>query len=462
MQNSFTKEDTSRNQLSKTSIFVWTVWALMFLIALACVFIYGRNIPLAEDWHLVAPLTGNEPDILKWLFAQNNEHRIPLPKLVLWGLLKITHGDFRSGMILTIVCMALVAALLIKVFYKLRGNRNSYADAFFPILLLHLGNWENFYWSWEFTFVLATILLCILITVIVRYKKLMSINDAIIAGICMIFLPLCGANGLLYLLPVLPCLAVEGLLHFRLKEEGANKKAGFVLLAATVLTILFVINYIVGYERPSWYPPSPSILATLKTSVNFMSLGFGPAASKSWTISGACILILVISSAILLINTIAKSRGSELRRSVVLLVFLGGNIIFALAMGYGRATMVPLLGLPIRYVLLAVPTVIICFSAWQLYGSTNMRRIVQWGLFITMIILLLPNTKKGFFFRDWYVKNADTVLHDINQGVPQSQLISRHQEFLLHWDRNMLIRGMKQLKQSGMGPFKKMKEGSAF
>ena len=118
IKNSFTKGSvTSKFIFSKGPIiFVWTIWSIMFLVALACIFVYGRNIPLAEDWHLVAPLTGNEPDIVKWLFAQNNEHRIPLPKLVLLGLLKITHGDFRSGMVLTVICMALVAALLIKIF----------------------------------------------------------------------------------------------------------------------------------------------------------------------------------------------------------------------------------------------------------------------------------------------------------------------------------------------------------
>ena len=29
-------------------VFVWGVWAVMLLIALACIGIYGRNIPLAE------------------------------------------------------------------------------------------------------------------------------------------------------------------------------------------------------------------------------------------------------------------------------------------------------------------------------------------------------------------------------------------------------------------------------
>lgn len=75
-----------------------------------------------------------------------------------------------------------------------------------------------------------------------------------------------------------------------------------------------------------------------------------------------------------------------------------------------------------------------------------------------MFILILPNTRKGLVWRNWYVKGANAVLHDVKTGVPHSQLVGRHQKFLLHWDRDMLSDGMQQLKQAGMGPFKYMKE----
>ncbi|MEO6219168.1 MAG: hypothetical protein ABIO81_01985, partial [Ginsengibacter sp.] len=224
IKNPFVKGYVSKHFISNGSvIFVWCIWAIMFLIALACVFIYGRNIPLAEDWNMVAPLTGNELHFAKWLWAQNNEHRVPLPKIILLFLLKITNGDFRIGMILTVTCIGLLAAYLIRIFDKIRGGKTYYADAFFPILLLHIGNWENFYWSWEFTFVLSTILICILITVLISYKNSMNISEAIIAAICMVSLPLSGANGLLYLLPVIPWLAFEGYFHLR-KEFPTNRR----------------------------------------------------------------------------------------------------------------------------------------------------------------------------------------------------------------------------------------------
>ena len=460
IKNPFAKEYISSNFLLSKGpiIFVWTVWTIMLLVALVCVFMYGRNIPLTEDWHMVAPLTENEPHLVNWLWAQNNEHRIPLPKLILLFLLKITNGDFRVGMVLTVLAMGLLTAYLIKVFYNIRGGKTTYCDAFFPLLLLHLGNWENFFWSWQFTFVLSTILTCILIGIVIKYKSPMHIRGAIISSTFMVVLPLCGANGLLYLLPVIPWLAVEGYSHFSLKEPGANRWIGFILFCAIALTILIVIAYFIGYERPYWYPPSPGIIATLETSIKFMALGFGPIAEASWGLSGFLVVILIISTAGLLLFAILKSRGTEFRRAIGLLFFLGGNVIFALAMGYGRATMVQTIGLPMRYALLAVPTFIICYGSWQLYGVPVLRKIIQWGLFITMFVLIFHNTLKGLGWRNWYIRGADAVLHDIKIGVPHSKFVARHQKFLLHWNKQMLETRMKQLKQSRMGPFKYMRD----
>ncbi len=117
-------------------IFVWGMWLLMLVIALAHLFIYARNLPLEEDWQMVAAVTGEQHNMVKWLWQLNNEHRIPLPKLILLFLLKTTK-DFRSGMMLNILSAALLAAFFIRVMFNLRGNKTHFSDAFFPVALLH-------------------------------------------------------------------------------------------------------------------------------------------------------------------------------------------------------------------------------------------------------------------------------------------------------------------------------------
>jgi hypothetical protein len=443
-------------------IIVWAIWLVMLFFAAICIILYGRNIPIAEDWLMVKPLTGNEPNFIKWLWHQNNEHRIPLPKLIYLFFLKITNGDFRCGMFVNVFFIGLLTAILIKVFNHIRGGKTEYTDAFFPIIFLHIGNWPNLFWSWQIGFVLPTVLTCLLIMIIIQYSNLLSLRLAIVASICLISLPLCGANGLIYLLPLIPWLAYEGYLHVRGHEPGASRKVGYLLLAAILLTILIVIIYFIGYIRPWWNPPSPNLTATLKTGAKFLALAFGPSASISWHLSTAIVLILVITSTILLLFVIIKTKGRELQRAIGLLFFMGASLVFALAMGWGRAALVPTLGLPIRYVLLAIPTLVICYSTWELYGLPVMRNIVKWSLFLSMLVLFYNNTREGLSYRNYHVLGSDAVIQDIRQGVPHSELVKRHQNFLLHWDKQLLRSSMEQLKNAGMGPFKYMKRDTIY
>ena len=262
--------------------FVWGVWLLMLIIALSLVFIYGRNIPLEEDWNMVAGLTGNQGDMSTWLWDQNNEHRIPFPKFLLFLLLKATGGDFRSGMVLNILACAFTAFIFIKVMYKLRGGKMHYSDAFFPIAFLHIGNWENFYWSWQFTLILATLISCVFISIVIQYKKLLTLKQAVMVSVLMMLLPLSGANGLVYLLPVVPCVAYEGFLHLRGREPGASRLTGIILFGSILITALFIWFYFNDYYVPWWNPPNPGIKPTIKTVFKFISMGFGGPTIDNW------------------------------------------------------------------------------------------------------------------------------------------------------------------------------------
>src|SRR3990172_4597303 len=131
---------------------VWLVWALTLASILVSIARDGRNIPFEEDWLMVAPMTGHEPDLPRWLWSQNSEHRLPFPRLVNLVLLRAT-GDFRSTMVFDTLALGAVAAAMILVARSLRDGRTSVADAFFPLLLLHLGNWDNLVWGWQIQFV---------------------------------------------------------------------------------------------------------------------------------------------------------------------------------------------------------------------------------------------------------------------------------------------------------------------
>ena len=121
------------------ALFVWTIWALMVLAALVYVSVNGADVPFMDDWNMVPVLVKDEPVTFGWLWSEYNGHRLPLPKFVLLALYRLTSSDFRAGMYLNVLALGALAFVLIRTAGFLRG-RVSYADAFFPLALLHWGH----------------------------------------------------------------------------------------------------------------------------------------------------------------------------------------------------------------------------------------------------------------------------------------------------------------------------------
>ena len=441
-------------------VFVWSVWLVMLVIAFVSIAQYGRNIPLAEDWYFVQPLTGNEPDLAKWLWAQNNEHRIPLPRLILLVLLELAKGDFRVGMFFNSITLGVLAFSMILVARHLRGGRTSFADAFFPIALLHLGNWPNLVWSWQFTFVLPTALTCAVLLVIVIHQTLSTPSTAVVAGTCLVLLPLCGANGLLFVPLLALWLIYSGVLNwYSVKTKGGRQWISGFLIGSAVISLCLTALYFVGYEHPSWNPPSPGLGATLKATAKFLALSFGPVAARSWYLSVIAVVGFLLVSGGLAVLGVLRHKCLEKHRALGVLLFFGNIALFAIVMGWGRAGLIPTLGLPIRYVLFAVPALCTAFFVWELYGSPKLRTVAQMGLLVVMCLLLPFNMIEGLRWGDWYRKGMEAVEHDILAGTSHSILATRHRDFLIHWwTKDQLAAGMQMLKDTGIGPFVQMKE----
>ncbi len=113
----------------------------------------------------------------------------------------------------------------------------------------------------------------------------------------------------------------------------------------------------------------------MKTTIKFMALGFGPAGNSfSWSLFSIISLSLTFATSILLIKALFKFKEAEFRRCLAMFLFLLGSIVFALAIGWGRAPSVPFFGMPIRYVMLALPALMVCYFSWFLYGSQTLKQ----------------------------------------------------------------------------------------
>lgn len=444
-----TRPTAARPHAAAVRVAVWTVWALMLLVALGSIARWGRNVPLAEDWTLVAPLTGHEPSLTAWLWSQNNEHRVPLHRLVLLGLLKLTGGDFRAGMVANALVLAAVAAAMMRTAARLRGGWYRWTDLLFPVLFLHLGNWENLVWGWQLQFTLAAALTCTLLLVVLRDPGRVGTGTAAAAAGALLLFPLSGANGLIFALAMAP---------WALYAAWRGRRGA--LAAAVAVSVLLVGVYFVGYERPPWVPPNPGKHETVLTAAKFAAMALGSAVSTQFT---AAILAtaLLLAPALLVLIVFAvehwRAPGGERERPLGLLCFAGGTAVLTLAVGYGRAAYVPSIGLPSRYVLLAAPSLAAAYFIWELYGTAPLRRLMQTLLAATLVVLLPANTRAGFGWRDWYVGGMTAVERDLAAGVPRLELARRHHKFLLHWNEQLCASAMAWLRATGRGPFAKVR-----
>src|SRR5262249_9379395 len=175
--------------------FVRVIWVIMFAAALAFVGRYGSSLPHHDEYgHMVPLLTGQHDLSLRTLWQQHNEYRWPLPKLLLYLLLKLTGADFRSGMFACVIALGGLSGAMILAARRLRG-RTSYADALFPILFLHWGHYENMLMGCQICYVLPLCFACIILLIILHDRDGMTLKSSMLAGGCLVGLPLCGGSG---------------------------------------------------------------------------------------------------------------------------------------------------------------------------------------------------------------------------------------------------------------------------
>jgi hypothetical protein len=440
-----------RSAVWPSAIFVWLVWAMTLAGILWSIARYGRNIPFEEDWLMVAPMTGHEPDLPRWLWSQNSEHRLPLPRLVNLGLLRAT-GDFRSTMVFDTLALAGVAAAMILVARGLRHGRTSLADAFFPLVFLHLGNWDNLVWGWQIQFVLPTVLACVILLIIVARPALTTPGVIVAGTLALLGLPLSGANGLLFA-PTLASwfgyVAWEGRRGHRSGQAMAWAPAAAVLLTAMVIVVYFV-----GYEASPWNAASPSLGETLKTSVKFLALSAGPVAEKSWLLFGVVVSVILLISLVTL-AVARRIRDEERLRIVGLLAFFAAVVLMALAVGWGRAGREAETGyMPTRYVLLAAPGLCAVYFTLLLYGTKWVRRVAPTALAILMALVFPFNTRAGIERRNWFGTGLEAFERDMASGSSAALLARHHHAFMLHWDESLMVAGLHQLHDAGIGSFR--------
>lgn len=250
-----------RRFFSVAAAFVLGVWAAMTIAGLWFVGHYGRNCPYADEWVLVPWLCGRLPINRDWLFQLHSEHRIPLPRLILFCLYRSCHLNFLAGAYLNLLLLSAAALSLIGLAARRRGCR--WTDVVFPAVLLSWGHWENVLSGWQIQYVLPLALVAAYLMLTWQREKVGTARLTL-AGLCLIAVAACGANGLL-----LAAILGLSLVAISLRERNA---AGLLLSAAVVVVILLLRP---GPSGP-WQGPERTPAMLTKNVLGFLGAAFGP------------------------------------------------------------------------------------------------------------------------------------------------------------------------------------------
>jgi hypothetical protein len=292
---------------SRASLFVWGVWALMLLIGLAYVAKYAHNVPYWDDWDVFVPYwSGMKPLTLRSLWEQHNEHRLPLMKLLVIGLVKLTGFDFRAVFFFNVLALGGMAFAMIQIAKRLRGW-TSYADALFPVTLLHLGHFELFFWAINTQHILGAGLLLAVLYVIVRKGAHLTPRAALLAGVCLAMLPVSAGGPGVVCTPALSLWLGWASVTKWFSREIHAKRDSPVMLASALLAPIVLALYFVGWHSTNpdalWWPGN-----IVRVALQWLTLIIGPSAGSLWPYTALIVAILFPVSAGLLLVAMRRNR----------------------------------------------------------------------------------------------------------------------------------------------------------
>ncbi len=442
------------------SAFVWGVWTVT--VAVAMLLAYRSNrFPRSDDWSLISVLTGEQPVTLDWLWTPHVVHRIFLPKVAFVALYNSVLGyDFRAGVFLNVCILAALALAMVLAAKHLRGSV-SYSDAALPIALLNSGGGGGVLWSFQLQFVSSTALASIVLLVIVCRGSAMTQRSSLLAGSCLMLLPLWGLNGLMLVPALASWLAYAGIRHRRLRAREDATAA--IMLTFSIASILLCLTYFVGYPNRESQLWSPGLMATAKSTVAFLSAGFGR--SFSSFLDGLPWWRLTVPAAVIVTGVVVgvglARRPEDRSRGIGLLLFIVVVVSLAVAVGVGRGGR-PWGGLDAHYGTLALPVLCWMYFSWEIYGSRAASRLGHMCLFALMCGVFALSTSSALSWGGSLRQGAEAVEKDILAGIQPCELTQRHIRFFYFLDtvetRDAVATGLRTLHRVGAGPLRLLRD----
>lgn len=436
--------------------FVLVVWIAMTVAANVYVARYASPIPFMDDMELVDALLPDARVGWDYLWSQANEHRILLPRVVYLAGLRLTH-DFQFGMYFQVWAQAALALGLALYAGRLRG-RASFADAFFPLLLLHWGNAENFLLGMQITIAVPTVLASTFVALALRKSGAPGHGSAIAMVLCAFLLPLNGGFGLMQLPPLLVWM-IGAAWCLRRSEAAEQRATARVFAVGALATLALVAFYFVDFRFP---PPSTRTLdlpSVVRTAVQFLSLNLGPVAER-WRIL-APVTVLGFAALALLFALSAWRTRAERGRVAAVLAGLAAAGCIAFAIGISRGPSGYSAGLANRYVILPAPFWITSFLALCVFGPRRIAEAAQALACLALLVVLPLDFRYGAWRGGIHVGGANALVDSIGAGMPYEEVVEQNWRAFYPTPEGFGARLM-QLREAGYAPFEALAPGKGW
>lgn len=436
---------------SLRAVFVWAVWAGMTGLAWWFIAHFGSRIPVIDDYFTVDLRLTAVP---AWhdLWAQLNEHRVPLPKLVSWASAKVFGVGMKSQMLVDLGIVAALAAGLLVMARRIRGH-TAFADAFLPLVLLSVGQADNFLWAVQINFFLPLALQGWFLILLARTTDRISPLRALGFAACVVGLTLCGIQGIVTALPLAAWLAYAGWCEFRAGARGVA--AGLIL--AGVSTVAVAAANFVGYEQPPHAVAPRFGWAEVRYTLRALGGAWGPVAedvgptdATGWPPAlGVATFLLIVATSLRLLLAALDPRNRP--AAVGMLAFVVGFVALAAGIAYGRAGLTEG-ALAYRYITLTMPVLVWAYLAWLRFGPPTILN----ALFLAAAVFAWPNAAVGFERARMHHTFHTLVERDILVAVPASGLAAHHGWLLMEPEPYLIPPAFEKLRSAGVSPFNRI------
>ena len=288
------------------------------------------NIPIWDEWDTPGiALLHHAQGVLSWgdLFAQHNESRKVVPRLIHIAIASVAGWDVRQGMVLTFLCACAASAWALA--YLRRRATHSSSQVLFPWLLINLflfapSQYENFLSG--FAFELFIPFLCLFGSCAINLSRWPLLAKVVCNSFLAFFSTYTFAHGILLWAFAIPIPT----------REERSRKAWFFLLGYTLYFIaglIAIAGYFVGYKRPEIAPPPPG-LAHFPQLLEFIGVWLGSVLRSpvvSPRLSGALFSVVMIATVVF---TFLRLRANKKRWQN----YYPWLLLLAFALGCGALT----------------------------------------------------------------------------------------------------------------------------